>query len=141
MEKGYLYLKDLSRRLWLAVVMHDDSKYKGMSLYGYIDAGGSSTCCDLVHEITVYDGPSLPHMDKKNGSSKVNVTRKRSFLNRLKILRSRKFLRKTVAGGTNYKRLGSLIGLNEDEGYDDPQQTTQVSLTLGSFNNDVKDVD
>ncbi|GJS04495.1 hypothetical protein Tco_0321003 [Tanacetum coccineum] len=140
------------------VVLHDNWEYKDPSLDGYIDVGGSSTCCDLVHESVVYNGPSLPHMEKecfandivldaigtklllllkKKGRSRVNVTRKRTCLYRTKIKRLRKGLGKRVSGGAHYGRLGSLIGLNEHEGDDDPQVTTQVSLTVGSSNNDV----
>ncbi|GJT07661.1 hypothetical protein Tco_0842123 [Tanacetum coccineum] len=140
------------------VVLHDNWEYEGPSLDGYIDVRGSSTCCDLVHESVVYDGPSLPHMEKeclandivldaigtkfplllkKKGRSRVNVTRKRTCLYRTKIKRLRKCLGKRVSGRAHYGRLGSLIGLNEHEGDDDPQVTTQVSLTVGSSNNDV----
>ncbi|GKF71237.1 hypothetical protein Tco_0207351 [Tanacetum coccineum] len=47
------------------VVLHDNWEYEGLSLDGYIDVGGSSSCCDLVHESVVYDGPSLPHIEKE----------------------------------------------------------------------------
>ncbi|GJT10997.1 hypothetical protein Tco_0858039 [Tanacetum coccineum] len=135
------------------VVVHDNWKYEGLSLDGYIDVGGFSTCCDLVHESVVYNGPSLSHIDKecfekdvvldvvgsfvpdtigytlplllkKKGRNKVNVTRKRTCLNRSKIIRLRKGLGKRVACGENNRRLGSLIGLNEHEAADDPQVTT-----------------
>ncbi|GJZ67845.1 hypothetical protein Tco_0631085 [Tanacetum coccineum] len=46
-------------------VLHDNWEYEGLSLDGYIDVGGSSTCSDLVKESVVYDGPSLPHIEKE----------------------------------------------------------------------------
>ncbi|GJX19028.1 hypothetical protein Tco_0221705 [Tanacetum coccineum] len=109
-----------------------------LSLDGYIDVGGSSTCCDLVHESVVYDGPSLLHIEKECFANDV-VLMLEALLT--KIMRLRKGLGKIVSSGANYGKLGSLIGLNEHEGDDDPQITTQVSLTVGSFNNDVKDVE
>nr|GFA21255.1 hypothetical protein [Tanacetum cinerariifolium]GFA25994.1 hypothetical protein [Tanacetum cinerariifolium] len=154
------------------VVLYDNWKYEGFSLDGYIDVGGSSTCCDLVHESVVYNvhesvvynGQSLPNIDTecfandvvldvvvpdtlaytllsvlKKRRNKVNVTRKRRCLNNSKTIRLRKGLGKRVACGANNQRLCSLIGLNVHVGDDDPQVTTQVSLTGGSFNNDVND--
>ncbi|GJZ31844.1 hypothetical protein Tco_0576891 [Tanacetum coccineum] len=117
------------------VFLHDNCEYKGLSLDGYIDVGGSSTCCDLVHESVVYDGPSLLHIEKecfandvvldargsfvpdtivnklplllkkKKGRSRVNVTRKRTCLYRTKIMRLRKGLGKRVSSGANYGKL------------------------------------
>ncbi|GJS79160.1 phospholipase-like protein [Tanacetum coccineum] len=48
---------------------------------------------------------------------------------------------KRVSVGAKNGRMGSLIALNEHEGDDDPQVMTQVSLTVGSSNSDVKVVD
>ncbi|GJR24953.1 phospholipase-like protein [Tanacetum coccineum] len=103
------------------VILHDNWEYEGLIL----DAGGNK----------------LPLLLKKKGRSRVNVTRKRTSQYKTKIKRLRKGIGKRVSGGANYGRLGNLIGLNEHEGDDDPQVTTQVSLTVGSTNNDVKAVD
>ncbi|GKB16645.1 hypothetical protein Tco_0850568, partial [Tanacetum coccineum] len=104
---------------------------------------GSSTCSDLVHESVVYDGPSLPHIEKecfandvpldaagtklslllKKGRSRVNVTRKRKCQYKTKINRLRKGSGKIVSVGAKNGRMGSLIALNEHEGDDDPQVT------------------
>ncbi|GJU01330.1 hypothetical protein Tco_1111668 [Tanacetum coccineum] len=109
------------------VVLHDNWKYEGLVLDGYIDVGGSSTCCDLVHENVVDNGDSLPNMDKecfsnnvvldavvpnkkvytlplllkKKCRNKVNVTRKTRCLNNSKTLRLRKGLEKRVSCGAN----------------------------------------
>nr|GEW00345.1 hypothetical protein [Tanacetum cinerariifolium] len=152
-----------SRKMMKLISETQLKKYEGLSLDGYIDVGGSSTCCNLVHESVVYDGPSLLHLDKdcfandvvldvggsfvpdivgytfplllkKKRTSMVNVTRKRSFRNRTKIPRLGKGIGKRVECEANYRRLGSLIGLNEDESNVDPQLMTQVSLTIGSSN-------
>ncbi|GJY40749.1 hypothetical protein Tco_0428019 [Tanacetum coccineum] len=138
------------------VVLHDNSKYEGLALDGYIDVGGSSKHCDLVHENVVDNGHSLPNMDKeiflnnvvlddvvtdtlaytlplvlkKKCRNKVNVTRKTICLNNSKTMRLKKGLGKRVACGANNRRLGTLIGLNVHAVDDDPQVTKQVLLTL-----------
>ncbi|GJV31337.1 hypothetical protein Tco_1391737 [Tanacetum coccineum] len=140
---------------------------KGLAIDGYIDVGRSSKHCDLVHENVVDNGHSLPNMDKeifsnnvvlddvvtdtlaytlplvlkKKCRNKVNVTRKTRCLNNSKTMRLRKGLGKRVACGANNRRLGSLIGLNVHAVDDDPQVTKQVSLTAGSSNTDVKDLE
>ncbi|GJV45134.1 hypothetical protein Tco_1429670 [Tanacetum coccineum] len=53
------------------VELHDDWKYEGLSVDGYIDVVGSSKCCDLVHESVGYNGHSLPNMDKECFSNDV----------------------------------------------------------------------
>ncbi|GJV31054.1 hypothetical protein Tco_1391454 [Tanacetum coccineum] len=142
---------------------------------GHIDVGGSSTACDWLDERVGYDGGSLPAISKdgfsndvvldaggsfsatslsivlkKKGKSRVNFTRKRAILKRLKMLSLRKGVgshkvkggvAKRVAGRSNYGSLGTLFGLNEDEGDDDPQLATQLSQTGDSSNNYFKDVD
>ncbi|GKE31891.1 hypothetical protein Tco_1451213 [Tanacetum coccineum] len=149
------------------VVLHDNWQYEGLVLDGYIDVGGSSKHCDLVHENVVDNGHLLPNMDKERFSNnvvlddvvtdtlaytlplvlkkkcrnKVNVTRKTRCLNNSKTMRLRKGLGKRVAYGANNRRLGSLIGLNVHAVDDDLQVTKQVSLTAGSSNTDVKDLE
>ncbi|GKE04522.1 hypothetical protein Tco_1396540 [Tanacetum coccineum] len=142
-------------------------KYQGLALDGYIDVGGSSKHCDLVHENVVDNGHSLPNMDKeiflnnvvlddvvtdtlaytlplvlkKKCRNKVNVTRKTRCLNNSKTMRLKKGLGKRVACGANNRRLGTLIGLNVHVVDDDPQVTKQVLLTAGSSNTKVKDLE
>ncbi|GJW85592.1 hypothetical protein Tco_0158737 [Tanacetum coccineum] len=121
------------------VVMHDNWEYKGLSLDGYIDVGGSSSCCDLVHESVVCGGPSLPRIEKecfenyvvldvgatklllllKKARSRVNVTRRKTSKYRTQIKRLRKGSGKRVSSGGNHGRFGSLIRLNDHEGDDD----------------------
>ncbi|GJT13289.1 hypothetical protein Tco_0860331 [Tanacetum coccineum] len=106
---------DMAENIADEVELHDDKKYEGLSVDGYIDVVGSSKCCDLVHESVGYNGHSLPNMDKecfsndvvsdvvvpdtlaytlslvlKKYRSKVSVTRKRSWLNSSKITSLRK---------------------------------------------------
>ncbi|GKC00164.1 hypothetical protein Tco_0986300 [Tanacetum coccineum] len=81
----------------------------------------------------VYDGPSLPHMEKDSFANDAALDARATKLLLL--------LKKKGRSGANYGRLGSLIGLNEHESDDNPQVTTQVSLTVGSTNNDVIAVD
>ncbi|GJT78233.1 hypothetical protein Tco_1044958 [Tanacetum coccineum] len=92
-------------------VLHDNWEYEGLSLDGYIDVGGSSTCSDLARQYKT----KINKLSKGRG--------------------------KRVLVGAKNRRMGSLIALNEHEGDDDLQVTTQVSLTVGSSNNDVKAVD
>nr|GEV66585.1 tryptophan synthase beta chain 1 [Tanacetum cinerariifolium] len=73
--------------------------------------------------------------------SRLNVTRERKCQYKTKINRLRKGRGKRGSVGAKNGRMGSLIALNEHEGDDDPQVTTQVSLTVGSSNSDVKAVD
>ncbi|GKC09920.1 hypothetical protein Tco_1001530, partial [Tanacetum coccineum] len=53
------------------IVLHDDSKYEGMGLDGYIYVGGSSTGCVWLDERVSYDGGSLPANDKDGFSNDV----------------------------------------------------------------------
>nr|GEW67803.1 hypothetical protein [Tanacetum cinerariifolium] len=53
------------------VVLHDNWKYKGLALDGYIDVGGSNKHCDLVHENVVDNGRLLPNMDRERFSNNV----------------------------------------------------------------------
>ncbi|GKA84616.1 hypothetical protein Tco_0806211 [Tanacetum coccineum] len=95
------------------LVLDDNWQYEGMDLD---DVGGSSKHCDLVHENVVYNGHSLPNMDKERFSNtvvlddvvtdtlaytlplilkkkcrnKVNVTRKTRCLNNSNTIRLRK---------------------------------------------------
>ncbi|GKF43488.1 hypothetical protein Tco_0130040 [Tanacetum coccineum] len=149
------------------VVLHDNWQYEGLVLDGYIDVGGSSKHCDLVHENVVDNGHSLPNMDKERFSNnvvlddvvtdtlaytlslvlkkkfrnKVNVTRKTRCLNNSKTMRLSKGCGKRFACGGHGRSLGRLIGLNMHAVDDDPQVTKQVSLTVGSFNIEVKDLE
>ncbi|GJS15574.1 hypothetical protein Tco_0410046 [Tanacetum coccineum] len=126
------------------LVLDDNWKYKGLAVD---DVGGSSKHCDLVHENVVYNGHSLPNMDKerfsnnvvlddvvtdtlaytlslvlkKKCSNKVYVTRKTRCLNNSKTRRLRKGYGKRVAIGGHGRGLGRLIGLNVDVVDDDPQ--------------------
>nr|GEX95052.1 hypothetical protein [Tanacetum cinerariifolium] len=79
----------------------------------------------VLHDNWEYEGLSLDgYMDVRDLVHTVSWT---------KIMMLRNGIRKRVAGGANYERLGSLIGLNEHEGEgDDPQVKTQVLLTVGS---------
>ncbi|GJV48152.1 tryptophan synthase beta chain 1 [Tanacetum coccineum] len=85
-------------------------------------------------------GNKLPLLLKK-GRSRVNVTRKRKCHYKTKINKLRKGRGKRVSVGAKNERMGSLIALNEHEGDDNLQVMTQVSLTVGSSNSDVKVVD
>ncbi|GJW14398.1 hypothetical protein Tco_0018531 [Tanacetum coccineum] len=139
------------------LVLHDDWQYEGLAVD---DVGGSSKHCDLLHENVVYNGHSLPNMDKERFSNnvvlddvvtdtlaytlplvlkkkcrnKVNVTRKTRCLNNSKTMRLRKGCGKRVAIGGHGRGLGRLIGLNVDAVDDDPQVTKQVSLPARSSN-------
>ncbi|GKG03140.1 hypothetical protein Tco_0310776, partial [Tanacetum coccineum] len=53
------------------VELHDDWKYEGLSVDGYIDVVGSSKCCDLIHDSVGCNGHSLPNMDKECFSNDV----------------------------------------------------------------------
>ncbi|GJT48969.1 RNA-directed DNA polymerase, eukaryota, reverse transcriptase zinc-binding domain protein [Tanacetum coccineum] len=125
------------------LVLDDNWQYEGLAVD---DVGGSSKHCDLVHENVVYNGHSLPNMDKerflnnvvlddvvtdtlaytlplvlkKKCRNKVNVTRKTRCLNKLKTMRLRKGCGKRVAIGGHGQGLGRLIGLNVDVVDNDP---------------------
>ncbi|GJZ16398.1 hypothetical protein Tco_0552075 [Tanacetum coccineum] len=120
------------------VVLHDNWQYECLALDGYIDVGGSSKHCDLVHENVVDNGHLLPNMDKeifsnnvvlydvvtdtlaytlslvlkKKCRNKVNVTRKTGCLNNSKTMRLSKGCGKRFACGGHGRSLGRLIGLN-----------------------------
>ncbi|GJY37148.1 hypothetical protein Tco_0422526 [Tanacetum coccineum] len=145
-------------------VLHDDWQYEGLVVD---DVGGSSKHCDLLHENVVYNGHSLPNMDKERFSNnvvlddvvtdtlaytlplvlkkkcmnKVNVTRKTRCLNNSKTIRLRKGCGKRVAIGGHGRGLRRLIGLNVGAVDDDPQVTKQVSFPARSSNTEVKDLE
>ncbi|GJW61519.1 hypothetical protein Tco_0110854 [Tanacetum coccineum] len=146
------------------LVLDDNWQYEGLAVD---DVEGSSKHCDLVHENVVYNGHSLPNMDKeifsnnvvlddvvtdtlaytlplvlkKKCSNKVNVTRKTRCLNNSKTMRLWKGCGKRVVIGGHGRGLGRLIGLNVDAVDDDPQVTKQVSLPARSSNTEVKDLE
>nr|GEW78452.1 hypothetical protein [Tanacetum cinerariifolium] len=60
--------RDQLRSVADELVLHDDWKYEGLVVY---DVGGSSIRCDLLHENVVYNGHSLPNMDKERFSNNV----------------------------------------------------------------------
>ncbi|GJY85651.1 hypothetical protein Tco_0499677 [Tanacetum coccineum] len=139
------------------LVLHDDWQYEGLAVD---DVRGSSKHCDLLHENVVYNGHSLPNLDKerfannvvlddvvtntlaytlllvlkKKCRNKVNVTRKTTCLNNSKTIRLRKGCGKRVAIGGHGRGMGRLIWLNVVAVDDDPHVTKQVSLPARSSN-------
>ncbi|GJW58770.1 hypothetical protein Tco_0105501 [Tanacetum coccineum] len=70
-EAGSPYLRTpplKPRRKADELVLHDDWQYEGLAVD---DVGGSSKHCDLLHEDVVYNGHSLPNMDKERFSNNV----------------------------------------------------------------------
>ncbi|GKA73180.1 hypothetical protein Tco_0779396 [Tanacetum coccineum] len=106
---------------------------------GYDDGSLSAISKDVFSKDVVLDAvwsssaTSLSFVLKKKGKSRVNFTRMREILKRSMMLSLRKGVRshkvkgsvaKRVAGRSDYGILDSLIGLDEDEGDDDPQLPT-----------------
>ncbi|GJV05895.1 hypothetical protein Tco_1343551 [Tanacetum coccineum] len=114
------------------LVLDDNWQYKGLAVDGYIDVGGPTTWCDLVHECVVENGDSLPIMDKECFSNNVvldDVT-----------FRLRKGFGKRVSCGANTQRLGGSPSLNVHVVDEVSQVTKQGSLSAGSSNTKDKDL-
>ncbi|GJS89553.1 hypothetical protein Tco_0772189 [Tanacetum coccineum] len=151
--RDFLHCDNVANKL----VLDDNWQYEGLAVE---DVGGSSKHCDLVHENVVYNGHSLPNMDKERFSNnvvlddvvtdnlaytlslvlkkkcrnKVNVTRKTRCLNNSKSMRLRKGCGKRVAIGGHGRGLGRLIGLNVDAVDDDPQCIPDAGDTYLLYN-------
>nr|GEY02173.1 hypothetical protein [Tanacetum cinerariifolium] len=120
-------------------------KYKDVYGGGYFDVGGSFKGFDWIDEPVGSDGRSLPGKSKyeflndvilddvvsspattfslllnMKGKSRVKFTRMRAIIKRSKMLSLRKSIR------SNYGKLVTVIGLNEDVGNDDLKDTDDV---------------
>nr|GEV79380.1 putative reverse transcriptase domain, ribonuclease H-like domain, aspartic peptidase domain protein [Tanacetum cinerariifolium] len=152
------------------VVLYDNWQYEGLALDGYIDVGGSVTdtlayTLPLVLNKKCRNKVNVTRKTRCLNNSKTMRTMvlvcagesRESSGNGVKVVEwskgrggdscslggksGWKGLGKRVACEANNRRLGSFIRLNVHAVDDDPPVTKQVSLTVGSSNTEVKDLE